>query len=70
MTYFLKLVIFIINNVTDVNGINIINFQYVFLSNFNVTAQFLARYIVLKLKRGFTIVKTLNPLKKELCRVS
>lgn len=70
MTFFLKIVTFIINNTKDIDKLNNIKFQYIFLSNFNITAQFLARYIVLKLKRGFSVVKTLNPLRKELSRVS
>lgn len=70
---FLKINLFLINNNTNINikeNIDNIKLTYYFLSNDSVTAQFLSRYIVLKLKKGFTIIKILNPLKRELIRVS
>jgi hypothetical protein len=70
MTYFLKIFVFIINNDNNLNSLFNMTFTYSFISNNNVTAPFLARYIVLKVKRGFTIVKTLNPLRRELSRVA
>lgn len=45
-------------------------FKYYFITNNNVTIQLIARYIVLKLKKGFSVMKILNPLKRELVRVS
>ena len=62
----------IIHNSSSLNklGFNNIILYYSFINNNNVTAIFLAHYIVLKLKKGFSVVKTLNPLKRELVRVS
>ena len=72
LNIFLKIGLSIIHNSNSLNKIdfNQLILLYYFISNNNVTAPFLARYIVLKLKRGFTVVKTLNPLKRELIRVS
>jgi hypothetical protein len=70
MSFFLKIIINIISNLKYVDIFNNIKFQYNFLSNLNITSQFLARYIILKIKKGFTIVKALNPLRKELGRVA
>lgn len=72
LNIFLKLGLSIIHNASSLNKIEFgqMTLFYFFISNNNVTALFLARYIVLKLKRGFSVVKTLNPLKRELVRVS
>lgn len=72
LNIFLKLGLSIIHNASSLNKIEFgqMTLFYFFISNNNVTAPFLARYIVLKLKRGFSVVKTLNPLKRELVRVS
>lgn len=72
MSKYLKIILFIINNEFKVKYDiqQNIKFIYYFLSNDNITAFFLARYIVLKLKKGFNVIKTLNPLRRELIRVS
>ena len=72
LNIFLKMGLLIIHNSSSLNklGFNNIILYYSFINNNNVTAIFLAHYIVLKLKKGFSVVKTLNPLKRELVRVS
>jgi hypothetical protein len=49
---------------------NKIIFTYYFITNNNISSHLIARYIGLKLRRGFTVKKTLNPLKRELIRVA
>lgn len=45
-------------------------FVYFFMTNQNVTSQLISRYIALKLKKNFSVLKVLNPLKRELNRLS
>lgn len=58
------------SHLDKITNINTFHFAYFFISNHNVSAPFIARYIILKLKRGFTVTRTLKPLKRELIRVS
>jgi hypothetical protein len=46
--------------------INQIIFIYYFMSNQNVTTHLISRYIGIRLQKNFTLLKTLNPLRREL----
>jgi hypothetical protein len=52
--------------------INVKNFffKFCFITNNSVNAKFLTRYIGLKLKRKFPLFSVINPLKKELKKLS
>jgi len=49
--------------------INNVFFIYYFMSNKNVTTHLISKYIGVRLQKNFTLLKTLNPLRKELKRV-
>lgn len=67
-TEYLKDVITVLSNYKfDRHKISII---YFFIKNASVTSQLIAYYIALKLRKNFSIMKILNPLKYELMRVS
>ena len=61
---FLRHIIYLLTN------INKFNFKFCFITNNSVNAKFLARYIGLKLKRKFPLFNVINPLKKELKKLS
>jgi len=46
------------------------HFKFCFITNNSVNAKFLVRYIGLKLKRKFPLFTVINPLKKELKKLS
>lgn len=48
---------------------SLINLNYFFLSNLDINARFLSRYIGLKLQKGHYIFRIINPLKYELRRL-
>jgi len=43
--------------------------RYFLISNKNITASFLSKYIARKLKRNFTLFQIINPLKQELVKL-
>jgi len=49
--------------------INNVFFIYYFMSNKNVTTHLISKYIGVRLQKNFTLLKTLNPLRRELKRV-
>lgn len=55
-------------NIIFSNKINYdqLEFFYYFISNKNVTSYLISRYIAVKLQKNFSLLKTLNPLRKEL----
>lgn len=57
---FLRYIIYILSN------INRSILKFCFITNNSVNAQFLARYIGLKLKKKFPLFAVINPVKKEL----
>ena len=61
---FLKNIFFILTN------FNKFFFKFCHITNNSVNAKFLARYIGLKLKRKFPLFTVINPLKKELRKLS
>lgn len=61
---FLRHVLYILTN------INKYSFKFCFITNNSVNAKFLVRYIGLKLKRKFPLFSVINPLKKELKKLS
>jgi hypothetical protein len=61
---FLRNILYILTN------INKYTFKFCFITNNSVNAKFLARYIGLKLKRKFPLFNVINPLKKELKKLS
>lgn len=46
--------------------VNKVTFLYYFMSNLNVTTHLISRYIGIRLQKNFTLLKTLNPLRREL----
>jgi len=50
--------------------INKFNFKFCIISNNSVNARFLTRYIGLKLRKKFPLFFVINPLKKELRKLS
>ncbi len=46
------------------------NFKFCFITNNSVNAKFLTRYMGLKLKRKFPLFTVVNPLRKELRKLS
>jgi hypothetical protein len=67
VSMYIKYIITILCNKIQFNNIFLI---YYFMTNKNVTSQLISRYIALKLKKNFTLIKTLNPLRRELKRLS
>jgi len=63
LTVYWKLLFFYISKLKN------INFYYYFLSNDDITASFLTKYIGLKLQKGYYIFYILNPIKRELNRL-
>jgi hypothetical protein len=61
---FLRNILYILTN------INKYTFKFCFITNNSINAKFLARYIGLKLKRKFPLFSVINPLKKELKKLS
>jgi len=53
-----------------ITGFNNISINYFFISNQGISAKFLANYICLKLKKFHYIFKILNPVKRELWRLT
>ena len=60
---FLNNIFFIINKVKN------ICYKFYFLSNKNITARWLSRYIGLKLKNNYSFYSVLNPIKRELYKL-
>jgi hypothetical protein len=61
---FLRNILYILTN------INKYTFKFCFITNNSINAKFLVRYIGLKLKRKFPLFSVINPLKKELKKLS
>jgi hypothetical protein len=70
----LKIVLSFLNNIFFiVNKIRNVSYKIFFLSNKNITARWLCRYIGLKLRNNFSFFSVINPIKRELyklCRLS
>jgi hypothetical protein len=69
-----KIIISFLNNIFFIlNKIRNISYRFFFLSNRNITARWLCRYIGIKLKNNYSFYSVLNPIKKELyklCRLN
>jgi hypothetical protein len=53
-----------------ISNINNIKFYYFFVSNKDITANFIARYIGFKLRQNYYLFPILNPIKKDLWRIN
>jgi hypothetical protein len=69
-----KIVLKFLNNIFFIlNKAKNVSYKIFFLSNKNITARWLCRYIGLKLRNNFSFFSVVNPIKKELyklCRLS
>ena len=63
LSYYWKILFYYINKLKN------ININYHILSNFDITASFLTKYIGLKLQKGHNLFRILNPLKRELYKL-
>ena len=66
----LQIVIFFFNNIFFLlNKIKNITYKFFFLSNRNITARWLCRYIGLKLRNNYSFFSVVNPVKRELYKL-
>ena len=63
LSNYLKILFYLINKM------KYININYFILSNLDVNADFLTKYIGLKLQKGHNLFRILNPLKRELYKL-
>jgi hypothetical protein len=61
---FLRNILYILTNIYKYT------FKFCFITNNSINARFIARYIGLKLKRKFPLFSVINPLKRELKKLS
>jgi hypothetical protein len=65
-----KIIISFLNNIFFIlNKVRNISYRFFFLSNRNITARWLCRYIGIKLKNNYSFYSVLNPIKKELYKL-
>jgi hypothetical protein len=65
-----KVVIPFLNNIFLIlNNIKNISYKFFFLSNKNITARWLCRYIGIKLKNNYSFHSVINPVKRELYKL-